>query len=134
MVAGIAFTGSKNVGDMILDESNKIKSRVVIAELGRKNPVIVTATANLDDAVEGIIQGTFAYSGQKCSASSRVYVHKDVTQRLIRRPNELVVGNPIDGKTYVGPLINSGAYLKVCFWLWESIGWWKKLERWQTKI
>jgi 1-pyrroline-5-carboxylate dehydrogenase len=116
MVAGIAFTGSKAVGDMILDGSNKMKSRVLIAELGGKNPVVVTANANLDDAVEGIIQGAFGYSGQKCSASSRVYVHRDIkqdfTERLILRTNELFVGNPIDAKTFMGPLINSTAYFK----------------------
>jgi 1-pyrroline-5-carboxylate dehydrogenase len=116
MVAGIAFTGSKVVGDRILDESRKMKSRVVIAELGGKNPVIVTATANLDDAVGGIVQGAFGYSGQKCSATSRVYVHRDVKQdfieRLILRTNELFVGNPIDSKTFMGPLINSAAFIK----------------------
>ncbi len=78
MVAGIAFTRSKVVGDIILDESNKLKSMVVIAELGGMNPVVVTAIANLDDAIEGIIQGAFGYSGQKCSATSRVYVHRNI--------------------------------------------------------
>jgi 1-pyrroline-5-carboxylate dehydrogenase len=116
MVAGIAFTGSKAVGNMILDESNKLRSRVVIAELGGKNPVVVTANANLDDAVEGIIQGAFGYSGQKCSASSSVYVHRniklDFTERLTQRANELFVGNPIEAKTFMGPLINSSAYFK----------------------
>jgi 1-pyrroline-5-carboxylate dehydrogenase len=116
MVAGIAFTGSKVVGDMILGESNKMKPRVVIAELGGKNPVVVTANSNLDDAVEGIIQGAFGYSGQKCSATSRVYVHRDVkqhfTERMIRRANELFVGNPIDSTTFMGPVINSTAYNK----------------------
>jgi 1-pyrroline-5-carboxylate dehydrogenase len=116
MIAGIAFTGSKIVGDKISDESNKLKSRVVIAELGGKNPVVVTANANLDKAVEGIIQGAFGYSGQKCSATSRAYVHRDVkeyfTKRLTLRTNELVVGNPIGAKTFMGPLINSTAYSK----------------------
>ena len=82
MVAGIAFTRSKAVGDIILDESNKMKSMVVIAELGGKNPVVVTAIANLDDAIEGIIQGAFGYFGQKCSATSRVYVHRNIKQIL----------------------------------------------------
>ena len=116
MVAGIVFTGSKAVGDRILDESSKMKSRIVIAEMGGKNPVIVTANADVDDAVEGTIQAAFGYSGQKCSASSRVYVHKNIkqifTERLIQRTNELFVGNPTDAKTFMGPLINSAAYVK----------------------
>jgi 1-pyrroline-5-carboxylate dehydrogenase len=116
MVSGIAFTGSKVVGDRILAESHKMKSRIIIAELGGKNPVIVTENADLDGAVEGIIRGAFGYSGQKCSASSRVYVQKsikkDFTERLIQRTNELSVGNPINVKTFMGPLINSAAYLK----------------------
>jgi 1-pyrroline-5-carboxylate dehydrogenase len=116
LISGIAFTGSKAVGDMILNESNKLKSRVVIAELGGKNPVVVTANANLENAVEGIIRGAFGYSGQKCSATSRVYVHKDVkhdfTKLLILRTNKLLVGDPINSETFMGPLINSTAYSK----------------------
>jgi 1-pyrroline-5-carboxylate dehydrogenase len=116
MIAGIAFTGSKVVGDMISDESNKLKSRVVIAELGGKNPVVITANANLDNAVEGVIRGAFGYSGQKCSATSRAYVHKDVkqdfTKRLVLKTNNLLVGNPINSATFMGPLINATAYFK----------------------
>jgi 1-pyrroline-5-carboxylate dehydrogenase len=115
-VAGIAFTGSKDVGDKIIGESSKLESRTVIAEMGGKNPVIVTENAVVNDAVEGILMAAFGYSGQKCSASSRIYVQKniknDFMERLVQRAKALPVGNPIETKTFMGPLINSSAYDK----------------------
>jgi 1-pyrroline-5-carboxylate dehydrogenase len=71
-VAGIVFTGSREVGYMLMSESSKTKARPIIAELGGKNATIVTDTANLDIAAEGIAKAAFSFSGQKCSACSRV--------------------------------------------------------------
>ena len=115
-VAGIAFTGSKEVGDIIIDGSRKTKSRVITAELGGKNPVVVAESANINEAVEGVLKGAFGYSGQKCSATSRVYVHKaiknDFTKRLVQKTRSLSIGNPMNPETIIGPLINSNAYDK----------------------
>jgi 1-pyrroline-5-carboxylate dehydrogenase len=112
-VAGIVFTGSKQAGDSII-KTNKINPRSVIVELGGKNPTIVTETADIDKAVDGIVKAAFGYSGQKCSACSRVYVQKDVkdvfVESLINRTKTLSVGNPLDSNMFVGPLINSKAY------------------------
>ena len=113
-VAGIVFTGSREIGYRITKEFSKVKPRLVIAELGGKNPVIVTESADLDKAIEGILKAAFGYSGQKCSACSRVYVQKSVkdkfVERLVERTKNLYIGNPLDSNTFIGPLINSNAY------------------------
>jgi 1-pyrroline-5-carboxylate dehydrogenase len=113
-VAGIAFTGSREVGYRITKEFSKVKRHIVIAELGGKNPVIVTENADLDKAIEGILKAAFSYSGQKCSACSRVYVQKRIkdkfVERLVEKTKNLPIGNPLESNTFMGPLINSNAY------------------------
>ncbi|HUL40159.1 MAG TPA: aldehyde dehydrogenase family protein, partial [Methanomassiliicoccales archaeon] len=69
-VEGIVFTGSKDVGFEILRSSLRSHPIPVIAEMGSKNPVIVTKNADLDFAVAGVIGSTYGYGGQKCSASA----------------------------------------------------------------
>ena len=113
-VAGIVFTGSREIGYKITKEFSKVKPRLVIAELGGKNPVIVTESADLDKAIEGILKAAFGYSGQKCSACSRIYVQKSIkdkfVERLVERTKNLSIGNPLESNTFIGPLINSNAY------------------------
>lgn len=113
-ISGIVFTGSKYVGNHILQESSKIALRPIIAELGGKNPAIVAESADLDKAVNGIANAAFSYSGQKCSACSRVYVHKKVKQaflnKLIKHVEKIQVSNPVDRNSDIGPVINSEAY------------------------
>lgn len=113
-VAGIVFTGSKMVGHRIMEDSGKVIPRPVIAELGGKNPVIVTENADINKAAEGIIKAAFGYSGQKCSACSRVYVQKNVKellmQKLVEKTRSLSIGNPLDQDIFMGPLINLNAY------------------------
>ena len=115
-VAGIVFTGSREVGYGMAREFSKERPRPLIAELGGKNPAIVTETADVDKAVDGVMKAAFGYSGQKCSACSRVYVQKKVRdeflRRLIERTKSLPVGNPLDPNTFVGPLANEDAYKK----------------------
>src|SRR3712207_8100088 len=92
------------------------RRKLLIAELGGKNPVIVTETADIDKAVDGLLKATFGYSGQKCSACSRVYIHKEVRdeflRRLVEKTKNLPIGNPLDSNTFVGPLANKDAYRK----------------------
>lgn len=113
-VDGVAFTGSREVGTNIQRTFMELGKRgPVIAELGGKNPVIVSSTANLDEAVEGVMKGAFSFSGQKCSATSRVYVQEDVRDefvaRLVSETKELTVGRPEDRETVVSPLIDDDA-------------------------
>ena len=113
-VAGIVFTGSREIGYRITKDFSKVKPRQVIAELGGKNPVIVTENADLDKAIEGILKAAFGYSGQKCSACSRVYIQKSIKEKFVKkrveRTKNLSIGNPLESDNFMGPLINSNAY------------------------
>jgi 1-pyrroline-5-carboxylate dehydrogenase len=81
--------------------------------MGGKNPAIVTANADLDKAVEGIARSAFGFSGQKCSACSRALVadeaHDEFVERLREYTEALVVGDPADSETYMGPVVNAEA-------------------------
>jgi 1-pyrroline-5-carboxylate dehydrogenase len=115
-VAGIVFTGSREIGFQMAKEIGKTRPKLLIAELGGKNPVIVTETADIDKAVEGVLKAAFGYSGQKCSACSRVYIHRKVRdeflRRLVEKTKNLPIGSPLDSNTFVGPLANKEAYRK----------------------
>jgi 1-pyrroline-5-carboxylate dehydrogenase len=112
-VDGVVFTGSRDVGLMIAKDFNKNRPRPFIAEMGGKNPAIVTNNADINMAAEGIIQSAFSYSGQKCSACSRVYVQEHVKDKLlaklVQKTKSLQVGNPLSMNTALGPLINRKA-------------------------
>ncbi len=113
-VSGVAFTGSRDVGYNIQKTFfEQGKRGPVIAELGGKNPVIVSDEADLDDAVEGVMKGAFTFSGQKCSATSRVYVHDDVidefTDQLVAETEQLGIGPAEDRDTVISPLIDDSA-------------------------
>lgn len=114
VVKGIVFTGSKDVGFTAYKKFSEKVPRTFIAELGGKNPVIITAKADVDKAVEGVFKASFGYSGQKCSAASRVYVDKSVKkpfiEKLVAKTKELTVGNSVEKDTFVGPVINEKAY------------------------
>lgn len=120
LMAGIVFTGSKQVGMMIAEKASK---RVyenkryklsypvkVITEMGGKNAVIVTGSAELDETVAGILSSAFAHAGQKCSAASRVLVHRPVIERLKERLSQAVldlhVGSAFEFSTAVNPVIS----------------------------
>ncbi len=114
----IAFTGSQEVGCRIYAEAAILKPgqkhmKRVIAEMGGKNALIVDESADLDQAVTGVVQSSFGYSGQKCSACSRVIVHKAVydsfVQRFVEATKSLNVGAAELASTQVGPVIDANA-------------------------
>lgn len=114
-VDGIAFTGSRSVGMWLFRSfiTQQAYPKPVVLEMGSKDPAIVTAKADLEKAAEGIVKGAFGYSGQKCSATSRVYIERPVfeefTEILKSRTEDLVTGDPRIKETFVGPLINRRA-------------------------
>lgn len=112
-VAGMVFTGSREVGSEVYRCFAEPYARPCITEMGGKNPAIVTAKADLDKAAEGVMRSAFGYSGQKCSACSRVYVersvHDEFVQRLVERTQQVQVGEPTETDTFMGPVINEGA-------------------------
>jgi 1-pyrroline-5-carboxylate dehydrogenase len=88
-----------------------------IAEMGSKNPAIVTSKADLDKAAEGVVRSAFGYDGQKCSATSRVYVERGVREdflKILKSKVEkvAVVGDPRLKSTFVGPVIDETAFRK----------------------
>ena len=115
LVAGVTFTGSKNVGMGIYrDYANGDYVRPIILELGGKNPCIVTKNANLEDASTGIVRSAFGLQGQKCSANSRVYIHEDVYDELVgkivEKTKALKIANPTLIDANMGPVVNKAAY------------------------
>jgi 1-pyrroline-5-carboxylate dehydrogenase len=114
-VDGVTFTGSFDVGmKMYQDFANGKYIRPIILEMGGKNPVIVSRHADLDRAATGIIRSAFGLQGQKCSAASRVIVEEpaydDLLTQLKDLAEKLVMGDPTDRGTYIGPVINDTSY------------------------
>lgn len=113
-VAGMTFTGSVDVGLSLVRRFSQNTPRPLIAEMGGKNAVIVSAKADLKKAAEGIVRAAFGLSGQKCSATSRVYVQravKDALLALLKQKTEaLVVGDPTQRGVFTGPVCNRGGY------------------------
>ncbi|WP_414516421.1 L-glutamate gamma-semialdehyde dehydrogenase [Nostoc sp. PCC 9305] len=114
----IAFTGSQEVGCRIYAEAATLKPgqkhmKRVIAEMGGKNAIIVDESADLDQAVVGVVQSAFGYSGQKCSAASRVIVLQPIydafVQRLVEATKSLNIGEAELPSTQVGPVIDANA-------------------------
>lgn len=112
-IDGLTFTGSHDVGMYLYRTVNEKRPKPVTAEMGGKNPAIVTKSADLDVAAEGIARGAFGFSGQKCSATSRVYVEDDVydefVDKLVARTKELKIGAPTENGVFVGPVIDRDA-------------------------
>ena len=112
-VDGLVFTGSKRVGMMAWQKAAEHgRPKPIIAEMGGKNGIVISDKADLDKAVQGVFRSAFGYQGQKCSACSRVYVHKKVakefTARLVKLTEAANVGPPWRKESYMGPVIEAG--------------------------
>lgn len=112
-VDGILFTGSFEVGFHLYKNFARRFPRPVIVEMGGKNPAIVSRKADLDEAAEGIMRAAFGFSGQKCSANSRVYVerpvHDELIRRLVEKTEAITIGDPVQRQNWMGPVINQRA-------------------------
>ncbi|HSA85697.1 MAG TPA: proline dehydrogenase family protein [Nitrospira sp.] len=121
-VGTIVFTGSKTVGLRILSEASRVGPgqpmvKRVIAEMGGKNAIIVDETADLDEAITGVVSSFAGYAGQKCSACSRVIIHRAVYDSFVSRLREAVlsleVGDPMNPSTRMGPVIDARAQASI---------------------
>ena len=105
----ISFTGSTTTGRIIAENCAR-ENKIVSLEMGGKNAIIVMDDADVDNAVEGSLWGAFGTSGQRCTASSRLIVHKKIykkfCEKLVEKVKQLRIGNGLDKKTEVGPVIN----------------------------
>jgi 1-pyrroline-5-carboxylate dehydrogenase len=112
-IDGIVFTGSYEVGFDLFRSFSTRYPRPCIVEMGGKNPAIVLRSADLEEAAEGILRAAFGFSGQKCSANSRVYVerpvHDELVRQLVEKTEKLVVGNPLPRPAFTGPVIDAKA-------------------------
>ncbi|MBI5878382.1 MAG: aldehyde dehydrogenase family protein [Chloroflexi bacterium] len=112
-VDGFVFTGSLEVGMNILHRFTTKWPKPCIAEMGGKNPAIVMPSADLDSATEGVLRSAFGMGGQKCSALSRLYLHRDISrpfmEMLVEKTRMRTIGDPQLKETFLGPLINAGA-------------------------
>lgn len=112
----ISFTGSTDTGRIIAEACART-NKIVSLEMGGKNAIIVMDDADIDNAVEGSLWGAFGTSGQRCTASSRLVVHKKVykkfCEKLVEKVKKLKVGNGLDEKIEVGPVINEAAMNKI---------------------
>mgnify|MGYP001326928680 CR=1 FL=1 len=118
----ISFTGSKDVGIRIYERAAKVQPgqiwlKRVIAEMGGKDTIIVDDSCDLEVAAQSIVPSAFGFSGQKCSACSRVVAVGDAYEKVLERVTELtkklVVGDPAKRETFVGPVIDQAAFDKI---------------------
>lgn len=114
----VAFTGSKEVGLRISELAGKtvpgqIWVKRTVLEMGGKDSIIVDEEADVDSAVEGVVQSAFGYQGQKCSACSRAIVSQKIydsfLQKLVERTKKINVGPSEDPNNYMGPVVSKPA-------------------------
>ena len=118
----ITFTGSQEVGCRIYREAADLQPgqkhlKRVIAEMGGKNAIIIDESADLDQAVQGVVQSAFGYSGQKCSACSRAIVlapiYEIFLERLVEAARSLNLGPADHPSSKVGPVIDQNAHDRI---------------------
>src|SRR5213080_1176990 len=112
----ISLTGSTETGRAVSSACAE-RNAICSLEMGGKNAIIIMDDADVDNAVEGAIWGAFGTSGQRCTASSRLIVHKKVykqfSNKLVERAKAMRIGNGADPKVDVGPVINQDAVQKI---------------------
>jgi betaine-aldehyde dehydrogenase len=102
------FTGSTGVGRLVAQAAGKDLKKVSL-ELGGKNPQVIFPDADLDAALEKVVFGAYFNQGECCNAGSRLLVHQDIaddfTARVLKRSEDVIVGDPLDPATKIGALI-----------------------------
>ncbi|HVH03246.1 MAG TPA: aldehyde dehydrogenase family protein [Amaricoccus sp.] len=110
-VRAVSFTGSVATGRRVAEASVKVMRKFQL-EMGGKNPMVVLDDADLEVAVDACLNGAFFSTGQRCTASSRLIVQDGIHDRFVARLSErmqaLVVGDPLDKATQIGPVVDEG--------------------------
>jgi aldehyde dehydrogenase (NAD+) len=113
----VAFTGSTEVGRLIMQAAGSSNLKRITLELGGKSPNIVFADANMDDAIEGSHQALFFNQGQCCCAGSRLFVedkaYDEFVAKSVARAKKRTVGDPFDANTEQGPQVDKDQFNKV---------------------
>jgi acyl-CoA reductase-like NAD-dependent aldehyde dehydrogenase len=120
-VKAITFTGSSDVGWSIRKRAAKKK---VLLELGNATPVIVQADSDVEEAASKLAAHAFSFAGQSCISVQRIYVQRaafdDFVAGFVPKVEELVVGDPSDPDTDVGPVIDDDARERILSWIEEA--------------
>ena len=110
-IRAVSFTGSVGTGRRVAEASVRVMRKFQL-EMGGKNPMVVLDDADLEVAVEACLNGAFYSTGQRCTASSRLIVQDGIHDRFVARLSErmraLVVGDPLDKATQIGPVVDAG--------------------------
>ena len=113
----VAFTGSTEVGKLVMQAAGRSNLKRVTLELGGKSPNIIFADADLDSAIEGAHAGLFFNQGQCCCAGSRVFVeshvHDDFVNKMLKKVHKTKIGDPFDPATQQGPQVSQEQFNKV---------------------
>jgi succinate-semialdehyde dehydrogenase/glutarate-semialdehyde dehydrogenase len=114
-VHGVAFIGSTGTGRLVAEAA---AGKAVLLEMGGNGPIVVMDDADVDRAVEATVSACFLCAGQSCTAGERILVHQAVrdeyVDKLARRvAREVILGDPFDEATTMGPLNNSGVAVKM---------------------
>ncbi|WP_221030840.1 proline dehydrogenase family protein [Actomonas aquatica] len=121
-ISFVAFTGSRAVGTAIWEAAGRTlpgqtQLKKVVCEMGGKNALIIDDDADLDEAIPGALYSAFGFSGQKCSALSRLIVldgiYDTFVERFVAACGSLQIGDPTDPGTLVGPVIDEEAQRKI---------------------
>jgi acyl-CoA reductase-like NAD-dependent aldehyde dehydrogenase len=120
-VRAITFTGSSGVGWKLRERAARKK---VLLELGNATPVIVHGDADIDEAAEKLAANAFSFAGQSCISVQRIYVQKwvydDFVARFVPKVESLVLGDPADEATDVGPVIDDESRERILSWIEEA--------------
>jgi 1-pyrroline-5-carboxylate dehydrogenase len=114
-IDGVTFTGSYAVGMHVYRTfAQGPYPRPTILEMGGKNATIISQQADLGKAASGIVRSAFGLQGQKCSANSRIFVEEpvydDLVEKIVSLTENLIVGDPTQRDTFMGPVINSSVF------------------------
>jgi 1-pyrroline-5-carboxylate dehydrogenase len=118
----IAFTGSKEIGKRVFERAAKVHPGQIwlkrtVLEMGGKDSLIVDETADIDAAADAIVASAFGFQGQKCSACSRAIVvdevYDELLSKVVERAGRLKVGDPVEGETFMGAVIDDKAFEKI---------------------
>lgn len=123
-VAKISFTGSTKVGQLLMSQSASTLKKLSL-ELGGNAPFIVFEDADIDLAVKGAIAGKFRFAGQTCVCVNRILLHEKIydefAEKFVQAVKALPIGNPLDEKTKIGPLIHQKAVDKIEGFIQDSL-------------
>lgn len=122
----VAFTGSTEVGHLIMEAAAKSNLKRVTLELGGKSPNIVFADADMDATIEGAHSALFFNQGQSCAAGSRLFVEEkcydEFVAKSVERAKQRVVGDPFDAETEQGPQVDKEQFDKVMRYIESGVG------------